>query len=629
MFAGDVITGNAANRTPALTLSHSHASHSHQSFIPTYIQHVCTRPHIECQQRCALVAVFEAVVMAPHPIYNEEMADIHFIYGRGNGNAWEATRSYHEAFPHRRQQPDSRVSTTKSSLLVGSRRGQRLPQVYCSPSQIFDSSGREEVGIGGGGGTVMPVRSAVTHSPGKKGRGGSRSVTPPHLSVGTTHNQARRWTGAGGSGVVVFRGPVSSLGEQRRRRGVHANSPLRSPHPPPPTTRERNGRVVCRDAAVAECTSMDATCRPRRRFIDPRERAPLRLAPHCSASRGTPIHRGAGRQAGSCARVGFPPLPPYLSRQANTPQLCSRLLHEPAYTLVCCRSSTTCSERHSYTSPTQTISDATKQYANYREGRLGNPICELHDHPAVKVIHYTLTCGFTVRTNILRLRLSDIRRLLNEKLTINTSLALKQADVRYLAPSFHKSPLETANKERAALYLAVTAANERGNEKCMSEEKEMRWMKYLPRAARLEAECTTPHDCVLWFGARPRRLASAAMRATRILKHRSIERARQQLSDKPHLTSDAQKIFANATVLSQFLYITECRDQASFCPFAPREVSVLAKLALGHLSYHLPDVPPQPNPHARQCPWIESRGGICNPGTCHSATRTNDGLKSP
>ncbi|CAK1600489.1 unnamed protein product [Parnassius mnemosyne] len=37
---------------------------------------------------------------------------------------------------------------------------------------------------------------------------------------------------------------------------------------------------------------------------------------------------------------------------------------------------------------------------------------------------------------------------------------------------------------------------------------------------------------------------------------------------------------------------TEHLDQASFCPFAPREVSVLAELALGHLRYSLTDVPP-------------------------------------
>ncbi|KAG8170472.1 hypothetical protein JTE90_005079 [Oedothorax gibbosus] len=35
---------------------------------------------------------------------------------------------------------------------------------------------------------------------------------------------------------------------------------------------------------------------------------------------------------------------------------------------------------------------------------------------------------------------------------------------------------------------------------------------------------------------------------------------------------------------------TENQDQASFCPFALREVSVLAELALGHLRYHLTDV---------------------------------------
>jgi hypothetical protein len=40
---------------------------------------------------------------------------------------------------------------------------------------------------------------------------------------------------------------------------------------------------------------------------------------------------------------------------------------------------------------------------------------------------------------------------------------------------------------------------------------------------------------------------------------------------------------------------TEHRDQASICPFALREVSVLAELALGHLRYFLTDVPPQSN----------------------------------
>ena len=40
---------------------------------------------------------------------------------------------------------------------------------------------------------------------------------------------------------------------------------------------------------------------------------------------------------------------------------------------------------------------------------------------------------------------------------------------------------------------------------------------------------------------------------------------------------------------------TESQDQASFCPFALREVSVLSELALGHLRYYLTDVPPQSN----------------------------------
>ena len=40
---------------------------------------------------------------------------------------------------------------------------------------------------------------------------------------------------------------------------------------------------------------------------------------------------------------------------------------------------------------------------------------------------------------------------------------------------------------------------------------------------------------------------------------------------------------------------TENQDQASFCPFTLREVSVLAELALGHLRYRLTDVPPQSN----------------------------------
>lgn len=40
---------------------------------------------------------------------------------------------------------------------------------------------------------------------------------------------------------------------------------------------------------------------------------------------------------------------------------------------------------------------------------------------------------------------------------------------------------------------------------------------------------------------------------------------------------------------------TENQDQASFCPSASQEVSVLPGLAFGHLRYHLTGVWPQSN----------------------------------
>ena len=40
---------------------------------------------------------------------------------------------------------------------------------------------------------------------------------------------------------------------------------------------------------------------------------------------------------------------------------------------------------------------------------------------------------------------------------------------------------------------------------------------------------------------------------------------------------------------------TENENQASFSPFGPHEISVLIELTVGHLRYHLTDVPPQPN----------------------------------
>ena len=40
---------------------------------------------------------------------------------------------------------------------------------------------------------------------------------------------------------------------------------------------------------------------------------------------------------------------------------------------------------------------------------------------------------------------------------------------------------------------------------------------------------------------------------------------------------------------------TENQNQASLSPFGLHEISVLIELTLGHLRYHLTDVPPQPN----------------------------------
>ncbi|KAL3267620.1 hypothetical protein HHI36_024111 [Cryptolaemus montrouzieri] len=74
---------------------------------------------------------------------------------------------------------------------------------------------------------------------------------------------------------------------------------------------------------------------------------------------------------------------------------------------------------------------------------------------------------------------------------------------------------------------------------------------------------------------------------------------------------------------------TEHRDQASICPFALREVSVLAELALGHLRYSLTDVPPQSNSppdsvlgsdHAGA--FIGARNNATRPRPCCSRKRT-------
>ena len=56
---------------------------------------------------------------------------------------------------------------------------------------------------------------------------------------------------------------------------------------------------------------------------------------------------------------------------------------------------------------------------------------------------------------------------------------------------------------------------------------------------------------------------------------------------------------------------TENQNQASFSPFGLHEISVLIELTLGHLRYHLTDVPPQPN----SPPDLVSRTG------CHDGCR--------
>ena len=62
------------------------------------------------------------------------------------------------------------------------------------------------------------------------------------------------------------------------------------------------------------------------------------------------------------------------------------------------------------------------------------------------------------------------------------------------------------------------------------------------------------------------------------------------------------------------------KNQVSFCPFAPREVSVLAELTLGHLRYPLTDVPPHQSNSppdtvsgAHRRPWAERAPGGFTP----------------
>ena len=46
---------------------------------------------------------------------------------------------------------------------------------------------------------------------------------------------------------------------------------------------------------------------------------------------------------------------------------------------------------------------------------------------------------------------------------------------------------------------------------------------------------------------------------------------------------------------------TENQHQVGFYPFVLHEISVLIELSLGHMRYHLADVPPQPNYRHELC----------------------------
>ncbi|CAN1183920.1 Regulator of rDNA transcription protein 15 [Linum perenne] len=52
------------------------------------------------------------------------------------------------------------------------------------------------------------------------------------------------------------------------------------------------------------------------------------------------------------------------------------------------------------------------------------------------------------------------------------------------------------------------------------------------------------------------------------------------------------------------------KNQTSFYPFVPHEISVLVELILGHLRYLLTDVPPQPNSPRL---WSKRRGSAPPP----------------
>ena len=79
---------------------------------------------------------------------------------------------------------------------------------------------------------------------------------------------------------------------------------------------------------------------------------------------------------------------------------------------------------------------------------------------------------------------------------------------------------------------------------------------------------------------------------------------------------------------------TENQNQVSFYPFVLHEISVLIELTLGHLRYHLTDVPPQPNSQPdgvldEDRPVCETlvlspERGPCGPPPLHPISKKND-----
>ena len=71
---------------------------------------------------------------------------------------------------------------------------------------------------------------------------------------------------------------------------------------------------------------------------------------------------------------------------------------------------------------------------------------------------------------------------------------------------------------------------------------------------------------------------------------------RRHRSHPQHQVTFATRTLISRTIENQTVKTcirTENQNQESFSPFGPHEISVLIELTLGHLRYHLTDVPHQ------------------------------------